>query len=174
MAQIVQRDRGISVWLQALVLLGAMLAALFAAARGSEGPAITHAWIIFAVFAVWLIGLAMRYGSEPPAFPEDEYENGIVKWGVFVTAFWGVAGMLVGVVIALQLAFPNLFYFEQWGFTNFGRLRPVHTSAVIFAMGGNALIATSFYVVQRTCRARLAGGLWPWFVFWGYQAFIVI
>ena len=57
---------------------------------------------------------------------------------------------------------------------NFGRLRPLHTSAVIFAFGGNALIATSFYVVQRTSAARLWGGNLAWFVFWGYQLFIVL
>ena len=74
----------------------------------------------------------------------------------------------------MQLAFPTLFYFPDLPFTSFGRLRPLHTSAVIFAFGGNVLIATSFYVVQRTCKARLAGGLWPWFVFWGYQIFILV
>src|SRR5690606_6044859 len=60
-------------------------------------------------------------------------------------------------------------------FLNFGRLRPLHTSAVIFAFGGNALLATSFYVVQRTCRTSLYGGkALPSFVFWGYQLFIVM
>ena len=99
---------------------------------------------------------------------------GIVKAGVVATAFWGVAGFSVGLILALQLAFPELFYFEGAPWTNFGRLRPLHTSAVIFAFGGNALMCTSFYVVQRTSRARLAGGVAPWFVFWGYQLFIVI
>ena len=86
--------------------------------------------------------------------------------------FWGIAGFLVGDYIAWELAFPAL----NWDFmaTNFGRLRPLHTSAVIFAFGGNALIATSFYVVQRTNRTRLAGDLAPWFVFWGYNLTIVL
>jgi len=79
-----------------------------------------------------------------------------------------------GVVIAAQLAFPNIFYFAELPWTSFGRLSPLHTSAVIFAFGGNVLIATSFYVVQRTCRARSWGGLSPWVVFWGYNLFIVI
>jgi cytochrome c oxidase cbb3-type subunit 1 len=87
------------------------------------------------------------------------------------TMFWGVVGFLVGVVIALQLAYPHL-NIEPW--FNFGRMRPLHTSAVIFAFGGNALIATSFYVVQRTSRARLFGGDLAWFVFWGYQLFIIM
>lgn len=86
--------------------------------------------------------------------------------------FWGIAGFLVGDLIAWQLAYPALNLDLPW--TNFGRLRPLHTSAVIFAFGGNALIATSFYVVQRTSRARLAGRWAPWFVFWGYNLFIVI
>ena len=74
--------------------------------------------------------------------------------------------------IALQLAFPVLNLGLEY--TTFGRLRPLHTSAVIFAFGGNALIATSFYIVQRTCRARLAFPGLARFVFWGYQLFIVL
>jgi cytochrome c oxidase cbb3-type subunit 1 len=104
----------------------------------------------------------------------ERYEDGVIRAGVIATMFWGIVGMLVGVVIASQLSWPNIFYFPQAGWLNFGRLRPLHTSGVIFAFGGNALIATSFWVVQRTCRARLAGGVAPWFVFWGYQLFIVL
>ncbi len=103
---------------------------------------------------------------------ETRYDDDPVRWGVLATVFWGTAGFLAGVFIALQLAFPLLnLNFE---FTTFGRLRPLHTSAVIFAFGGNALIATSFYVVQRTCRARLAFPQLARFVFWGYQLFIVL
>jgi cytochrome c oxidase cbb3-type subunit 1 len=110
------------------------------------------------------------------AMPERDgqpnYNMAIVRIGVIASVFWGVIGFLVGLVLALQLAYPALNLDLPW--TNFGRLRPVHTSAVIFAFGGNVLLATSFYVVQRTCRTRLAG-LWsPWFVFWGYQLFIVL
>ncbi len=103
---------------------------------------------------------------------EGEYFDSVIRAGVIATVFWGIVGFLVGMVIAWQLAFPVLNLDLPW--TTFGRLRPVHTSAVIFAFGGNALIATSFYVVQRTCRARLAGHWAPWFVFWGYNLFIVI
>jgi len=85
--------------------------------------------------------------------------------------FWGLAGLLAGVFIAAQLAYPQL-NFEPY--LNFGRLRPLHTSAVIFAFGGNALLATSFYVVQRTCRTQLAFPNLARFVFWGYQLFIVL
>lgn len=104
----------------------------------------------------------------------DRYADGVIKAGVIATMFWAAVGLLVGVVIASQLAWPRIFYFPEAGWLNFGRLRPVHTSGVIFAFGGNALIATSFWVVQRTCKARLAGGIAPWFVFWGYQLFIVL
>ena len=90
-----------------------------------------------------------------------------------ITAFWGVVGFLVGVVIAAQLAFPLLNLDLEW--TTFGRLRPLHTSAVIFAFGGNALLGTSLFIVQRTCHARLFGGNdAAWFLFWGYQFFIVM
>ncbi|MCY3984511.1 MAG: cytochrome-c oxidase, cbb3-type subunit I [Roseovarius sp.] len=99
------------------------------------------------------------------------YMDEIVRYGVIATLFWGIAGFLVGVVIAAQLAWPIL---NLEPYLNFGRLRPLHTSAVIFAFGGNALLCTSFYVVQRTCNARLFGGDLAWFVFWGYQLFIVL
>ena len=125
-------------------------------------------------FSIALLWMIRRYATGIPASDNETYENDIVKFGVVAALFWGVAGMLVGVIIALQRAFPNIFYFADLPFTNFGRLRPLHTSAVIFAFGGNVLIATSFYVVQRTCKAKLAGGLWPWFVFWGYQTFILV
>ncbi len=100
------------------------------------------------------------------------YDYKVVKLAVIATVFWGVVGFLVGDLIAFQLAFPALNLDLPW--TTFGRLRPVHTSAVIFAFGGNALLATSFFVVQRTCRTRLFGGGAAHFVVWGYNFFIVI
>ncbi|MEO9635694.1 MAG: cytochrome-c oxidase, cbb3-type subunit I [Parasphingorhabdus sp.] len=106
-----------------------------------------------------------------PADP-GQYDDDPIRWGVIATLFWGMAGFAVGLFIALQLAFPFLNLGLEY--TTFGRLRPLHTSAVIFAFGGNALIATSFYIVQRTCRARLAFPHLARFVFWGYQLFIVL
>ncbi len=103
--------------------------------------------------------------------PPDYVEAPIRAFAI-ATMFWGVVGFLAGVVIASQLAFPLLNLDLEW--TSFGRLRPVHTSAVIFAFGGSALIGTSLFIVQRTCRARLFGGEeMGWFIFWGYQFFIV-
>ncbi len=153
-----------------------VLLALLIAARAADPLMGAHAGIFFALGGLGLVAMGMWGGTgrADAGFDQTVYEDTIVKYGVFASMFWGIVGFLVGVVIALQLTWPNLFYFEELGWTNFGRLRPLHTSAVIFAFGGNALIATSFYVVQRTCRARLAGGMWPWFVFWGYQLFIVM
>ncbi|WP_456308269.1 cytochrome-c oxidase, cbb3-type subunit I [Roseomonas rosulenta] len=111
-------------------------------------------------------GQAMRAG-------EVTFVEAPIRAFAIATAFWGVVGFLVGVVIASQLAFPLLNLDLEW--TTFGRLRPLHTSAVIFAFGGNALLCTSLFVVQRTCRARLFGGDDAgWFLFWGYQFFIVM
>ncbi|HVO04929.1 MAG TPA: cytochrome-c oxidase, cbb3-type subunit I [Candidatus Cybelea sp.] len=101
------------------------------------------------------------------------YNERVIRQFTIACLFWGVVAFLVGVVLALQLAFPIFNLGLEW--TSFGRLRPVHTSAAIFAFGGNALFATSLYVVQRTCRARLFGGDGlAEFLFWGYQLFIVL
>lgn len=99
------------------------------------------------------------------------YNDHVVRLFTLATIFWGIAGFTVGVFIALQMAFPVL---NIEPYLTFGRLRPLHTSAVVFAFGGSALFATSYYVVQRTCRTRLWGDGWALFTFWGYQAFIVM
>jgi cytochrome c oxidase cbb3-type subunit 1 len=84
---------------------------------------------------------------------------------------WGVVGMLVGVIIAAQLAWPELNFGIPW--LSYGRLRPLHTNAVIFAFGGCALFATSYYVVQRTCQVRLFAAKLAAFTFWGWQLVIL-
>ena len=154
----------------ALLAFVAMLGAAFA----HDNLFATHMWVMFFVLSAGTV-VALRNFAFAPARPKEvvksEYFDEVVKYGVIATTFWGVVGFLVGVVVALQLAFPDL-NIEPW--FNFGRMRPLHTSAVIFAFGGNALISTSFYVVQRTSRARLFGGGLGWFVFWGYNIFIVM
>ncbi|MGE3396418.1 MAG: cytochrome-c oxidase, cbb3-type subunit I [Sphingomonas sp.] len=115
---------------------------------------------------------ALARGLSPAPPDQGRYDDEPIRWGVIATLFWGIAGFAAGLFIALQLAYPVLNLGIEY--TSFGRLRPLHTSAVIFAFGGNALIATSFYVVQRTCRARLAFPGLARFVFWGYQLFIVL
>ena len=101
----------------------------------------------------------------------DKYNYEIVKKFTLASIFWGVAGFIIGLILALQLAFPNL---NVEPFLTFGRLRPLHTSAVIFAFGGNILFASSYFVVQRTSVTRLWGGSLANFTFWGYQVFILM
>ncbi len=155
--------------------LGTLIAILIAASA-QDSALHVHALVMAVLFFLSML-VALRVADyapasqRPPKDDPDGYMNEIVRFGVIATIFWGLIGFLVGVIAAAQLAFPQL-NIEPW--FNFGRLRPVHTSAVIFAFGGNGLIATSFYVVQRTCRARLFGGDLAWFVFWGYQVFIVL
>ena len=99
------------------------------------------------------------------------YDDGVIRQFSIMAVIWGVVGMLVGVVIAAQLVWPELNLGLPW--TSFGRLRPLHTNAVIFAFGGSALFASSYYVVQRTCQTRLFAGKLASFTFWGWQAVIV-
>jgi cytochrome c oxidase cbb3-type subunit 1 len=96
----------------------------------------------------------------------------VVRQFSIMTIVWGIVGMLVGVVIAAQLLWPDLTNGVAW--LSYGRLRPLHTNAVIFAFGGSGLIATSYYVVQRTCQVRLFCGPLAEFTFWGYTTVIVL
>ena len=100
------------------------------------------------------------------------YDDKVIRQFAVMAVVWGVVGMLVGVIIASQLAFPELNLGLPW--TSFGRLRPLHTNAVIFAFGGSGLFATSYYVVQRTCQTRLFAGGLASFTFWGWQLVIVL
>ena len=158
-----------------LTLLGLIaLVAAMAANWGHDVAYQVHAVIIMLVAAGMFIYQLRQIDEPKPAVDTSGYMDDVIRAGVIATGFWGVVGLLAGVFIAFQLAFPALNF--EWGqpFTNFGRLRPLHTSAVIFAFGGNALIMSSFYIVQRTCGARLWGGNLAWFVFWGYNLFIVL
>ena len=99
------------------------------------------------------------------------YNDKVVRQFTVATVLWGIVGMLVGVLIAAQLWLPALNFDTAW--LSYGRLRPLHTNAVIFAFGGSALMGTSLYVVQRTCHVRLISDGLAAFVFWGWQAVIV-
>ena len=99
------------------------------------------------------------------------YNDKVVRQFVIATVLWGIVGMLVGVIIAAQLWMPQLNFDISW--LTYGRLRPLHTNAVIFAFGGSGLIGTSLYVVQRTCHVRLISDKLASGVFWGWQAVIV-
>ena len=102
----------------------------------------------------------------------DTYNYTVVRQFAIMTVVWGIVGMLVGVFIAAQMAWPVLNFDIPW--LTFGRLRPLHTNAVVFAFGGSALFATSYYVVQRTCHVPLFAPGLASFTFWGWQLVIVL
>ncbi|MBI2277408.1 MAG: cytochrome-c oxidase, cbb3-type subunit I [Dechloromonas sp.] len=102
---------------------------------------------------------------------QTTYNDKVVRQFAVMTVIWGIVGMLVGVIIAAQLVWPEL-NIGPW--LHFGRLRPLHTNAVIFAFGGCALFATSYWCVQRTCSTRLWGGPLIPFTFWGWQIVILL
>ncbi|MEX1665459.1 cytochrome-c oxidase, cbb3-type subunit I [Zhongshania arctica] len=104
--------------------------------------------------------------------PAPVYSYDVVRKFIIMTVVWGIVGMAVGLLIAGQLVWPTLNFDTPW--LSFGRLRPLHTNAVIFAFGGSALIGSSFYVVQRTCQAELFAKKLAAFVFWGWNLVIVL
>jgi len=137
-----------------------------------------HAYLFAAASAAAAFKIFDHYLERPAELPpltidgKLNYNFGPIKFASVAAVIWGIAAFTVGLLAALELAFPAFNLDLPW--LSFGRLRPLHTSAAIFAFGGNVLIATSFYVVQRTSRARLAGEIAPWFVVLGYNFFIVI
>jgi cytochrome c oxidase cbb3-type subunit 1 len=159
----------------ALALLA--VGAIFVAAKAWTPEYAFHAYLFAAGAIAGIFAIGNHYFGRPASIPQEidgrpNYNLGPIKFATLAAMFWGIAGFTVGLYIALELSWPIFNLDLPW--TSFGRLRPLHTSAVIFAFGGNVLLATSFYVVQRTCRARLAGELAPWFVVLGYNFFIVI
>ena len=103
---------------------------------------------------------------------EATFNYKVVRQFAIMTVVWGIVGMLVGVIIAAQLIWPDMTFGISW--LSYGRLRPLHTNAVIFAFGGSALFATSYYVVQRTCQTRLFSDTLAAFTFWGWMVVIVL
>ena len=114
--------------------------------------------------------MAVEQGSAP-AQQEAIYSDTVVRLFALAAVLWGVVGMLVGVIIAAQLAWPELNLGIPY--LSYGRLRPLHTNAVIFAFGGSALFATSYHVAQRTCQTRLFAPGLAMFTFVGWQLVIV-
>ncbi|HHL22547.1 MAG TPA: cytochrome-c oxidase, cbb3-type subunit I [Aliiroseovarius sp.] len=157
-----------------LLILGAVAVAAVYMASNARDLAFAVSAVEVALVAFIAFVYAVRRMGDPK--PDTSgYLDSVVRVGAILTVFWGVVGFLVGVTIAFQLAYPELNLSNALqGYMNFGRIRPLHTSAVIFAFGGTGLITTSFYVVQRTSGARLFGGNLAWFVFWGYQLFILL
>ncbi|OYX37984.1 MULTISPECIES: cbb3-type cytochrome c oxidase subunit I [unclassified Sphingomonas] len=155
------------VWM--VLALAAAVCGLLGADRGFS---VHMAIAALAALLAAIVTMRQAGNSAPRGNDTSRYYDEVIRWGVIATVFWGVVGFSAGLFIALQLTYPLLNFPTE--FTTFGRLRPLHTSAVIFAFGGNALIMSSFYIVQRTCRARLFSPALARFVFWGYQLFIVL
>jgi len=117
-------------------------------------------------------GIAGDEGNGKAAASGGYYNDKVVRQFAVMTVVWGIVGMAVGVLIAAQLYWPTLGEGIPW--LSYGRLRPLHTNAVIFAFGGSALFATSLHVVQRTCHVRLISDKLAAFVFWGWNLVIVL
>ena len=157
--------------LTAIVLFAVLLLGIAILGWGLQIGYVLHGWII-ALVAGWGLLHQISRLSDPEAAIPLAYKDDVIRWGILACFGWGIVGFTVGDVLAWQLAVPALN--GDMDLTNFGRLRPIHTTAVIFGFGGNALIATSFYVVQRTSRARLASEVAPWIVLGGYNLFVLL
>ncbi|WP_246727909.1 cytochrome-c oxidase, cbb3-type subunit I [Chelativorans sp. Marseille-P2723] len=132
-----------------------------------------HGLLIVVFGAVVMIALLRNLDApEPEESRLSEYYDDPIRFGIVLTMVWAVFAMFIGVWVSALLARPELTFDAGWA--SFGRLRPVHTTGVIFGFGGNALIATSLHVVQRTSRARLPDQVSPWFVLLGYNLFCLL
>ena len=168
-AQLTSGERQFSL----IVLFLVALAGLAMAVAGRADPLGVHGAIVLATSAALIFMMLSSFHAPEPA-PDrlERYYDDPSKVGIVLTMVWAVVGMFLGVWVASLLAWPDLTFDGAWA--RFGRLRPAHTSAVIFGFGGIALIATSFHVLQRTSRARMPDQVSPWFVLIGYNLFCVI
>ena len=114
----------------------------------------------------------MQTAPGPARGSSVAYNDDVVRQFAIMTIVWGIVGMSVGVLIAAELIWPTLNFDLPW--LSYGRLRPLHTNAVIFAFGGCALFASSYYIVQRTCHVRLFSDRLANFTFWGWQLVILL
>ncbi len=156
-----------------LLSLVLLVVGMFFAIAGKDDPIGGHGFIIVA-YAILVAGAVITgyYAPEPGKERLAEYYDDPIRFGIIVAMIWAIFAMFVGDWVAWLLAYPNLTFDAAW--SSFGRLRPVHTTGVIFGFGGNALIATSLHVVQRTSRARLPDQLSPWVVLIGYNLFCIL
>ncbi|MBD8067228.1 cytochrome-c oxidase, cbb3-type subunit I [Devosia sp. PTR5] len=154
-----------------LAVVGA--AGLVLAVAGRWDALGIHGLLIVLCCALLAGYVFFRLGDpEPTEERLSRYYDDPTKVGIALSMAWAIFGMFIGVWVASQLAWPDLTFGQAW--SSLGRLRPSHTTGVIFGFGGNALIATSYHVVQRTSRARLAGHVSPWFVLLGFNLFCLL
>jgi cytochrome c oxidase cbb3-type subunit 1 len=155
------------------ILVALALVGLAMAAAPPSDPLGFHGFIVLAYSVLMLFVVVSGYHAPEPGEERlAEYYDDPAKAGIVFAMIWAVIGMFVGDWVAWLLAYPDMTFDGAWA--SFGRLRPVHTTGVIFGFGGNALIATSFHVMQRTSRARLPDQLSPWFVLIGYNLFCIL
>jgi cytochrome c oxidase cbb3-type subunit 1 len=157
----------------AILAILALFGLGMAISGGGSDPFGIHGLIVLAIS----IGLAFcviggYYSPQPSKEHYNTYYDDPTRVGIVLAMIWAVIGMGFGAWTSALLAWPDLTFDAAWA--SFGRIRPVHTSGVIFGFGGNALIATSFHVLQRTTRARMPGHLAPWFVLIGYNIFCIL
>ncbi len=159
---------------RAMLITGAgVLIGLTMAVVGRSDPMGVHGWIVLLFCGVLFFLVANQlYDAEPVEDRSISYYDDPTKVGILLALFWAVVAMGMGVWVASQLAWPDLRFDAAW--SSFGRIRPVHTSGVIFGFGGNALIATSYHIMQRTSRARMPDQVSPWFVLLGFNLFCVV
>lgn len=156
-----------------VILIGLCAAGLVLGIAGRDSLLGIHGLMISIIAVVTIFAVISRYyNPEPGAERFEDYYDEPSKLGIILAMGWAVIGMFFGLWTSALLAWPELTFDAGWA--SFGRIRPVHTSGVIFGFGGNALIATSFYVMQRTCRARLPDQLSPLFILFGYNIFCIL
>jgi len=168
-ANLTREDRGAALLITSI----GMAIGLLMVAVGIGGQFAVHGLVVIG-FCAGLFFLVARNLNAPEPGSERlaSYYDDPTRVGVLLSLGWGVIGMAMGVWVAALLAWPDLRFDAAW--SSFGRLRPIHTSGVIFGFGGNALIATSFHIMQRTSRARMPGQIAPWFVLLGFNLFCLI
>ena len=164
-----ERQLGLAI----LVVLALIGLAMAAAGAGRADPIQAHGFIVL-LFSLGILCVLLKGYSapEPSEARFESYYDDPSKVGIVLAMAWAVFGMFIGDWVAWLLAFPDLTFDAAW--SSFGRLRPAHTTGVIFGFGGNALIATSFHVMQRTSRARMPDQFSPWFVLIGYNLFCIL
>lgn len=155
------------------ILLLTMAFGALIAITASGDPMAFHGYVILIYGSgVYFLLRRSRRSSASIADRSSQYYDDPSKVGIVLALVWGIIGMTVGVWVAWLMAYPEFTFDAAWA--SFGRLRPVHTTGVIFGFGGNALIATSYHVMQRTCRTRMPDQLSPWFVLIGYNLFCIL
>ena len=158
-------------FLSLLVVLPIFVLGIAIVGFGRDPGYLAHGWIIL-VFSVLALRRLINDTVEQQPEKTLTYNDSVIRLGVIAALIWAIIGFTIGDILAWQLAIPSLNGDLSW--SNFGRLRPIHTTCVVFGFGGNALIATSFYVVQRTSKARLAGKTMPWMIMLYYNLFVTL